>query len=206
MKKARGGWTNCAPTPLGIPSPGVHSLLQRPLNLTNLEVNRQPGAKAEPDIVIMLVGNKVLAMPGRLNEKEAAAAAQVDLAEKSAHDRQVWPRSRETFFGISENWAQVEFDTAAAFAAQQGLLFEEAATTPMDDGFVMPEASRNRTGERRDWRKHQAVLREAAQSKGPEESLKLRAGFLFSEVQIVLLCGATPRTSEVAVWVKSQVR
>mmetsp|Transcript_21932 Transcript_21932/g.41295 ORF Transcript_21932/g.41295 Transcript_21932/m.41295 type:complete len:206 (+) Transcript_21932:65-682(+) len=48
-------------------------------------------ASAEPDIVIMLVGNKV------------------DLAEKNASER------------------QVSFDDAAAFAQQQGLLFEEAS-------------------------------------------------------------------------------
>ncbi|CAE7295099.1 YPTC6 [Symbiodinium natans] len=48
-------------------------------------------SNAEPDIVIMLVGNKV------------------DLAEKHAGDR------------------QVDFDTAADFASQQGLLFEEAS-------------------------------------------------------------------------------
>mmetsp|Transcript_24387 Transcript_24387/g.42971 ORF Transcript_24387/g.42971 Transcript_24387/m.42971 type:complete len:207 (+) Transcript_24387:56-676(+) len=48
-------------------------------------------ASAEPDIVIMLVGNKV------------------DLAEKTAGER------------------QVSCDEAAAFAEQQGLLFEEAS-------------------------------------------------------------------------------
>eukprot|EP00439_Symbiodinium_sp_Y106_P033561 s6045_g4.t1 len=48
-------------------------------------------SNAEPDIVIMLVGNKA------------------DLAEKNPGDR------------------QVDFDAAADFAAQQGLLFEEAS-------------------------------------------------------------------------------
>ena len=101
-------------------------------------------SNAEPDIVIMLVGNKAGCPPALLRTFRALRGqprnamqrlSQVDLAEKHAGDRQVSASSKGRFGSLF--WqcfvaflAQVDFDTAADFASQQGLLFEEACRLP----------------------------------------------------------------------------